>query len=145
MTDYGSTSCRYGVPAGKRRCPVNGKEYAAISTTTVKHHIHEPWKWQKKWEQGYYFCSDPECNVVYFGEDDSVIDKSALRTCVGTKERSGQALLCYCFGVTMDEAVGNPDVKAFVIQETRGQTCACEICNPSGRCCLRDFPKREKY
>jgi hypothetical protein len=140
MTDYGSSPCSYGVPTRKHRCPVNGKEYAAISRTTIKHHIHEPWKWDGK-EQVYYFCSDPECNVVYFGEDDTVIDKSALRTSVGIKEQSGQALVCYCFGVTMNEAARNPDAKAFVVQETKGQTCACEVRNPSGRCCLKDFPK----
>ena len=140
MTDYVSSSCGYGAPTGKHRCPVNGKEYAAISTTTVKHHVQEPWKWEK-WEQGYYFCSDPECSVVYFGDDDTVIDTSALRTPVGIKEQSGRALVCYCFGVTMNEAVRNPDAKAFVVQETKMQTCRCEIRNPSGRCCLKDFPK----
>jgi hypothetical protein len=107
---------------------------------TIKHHIQEPWKWEKR-EQGYYFCSDPECSVVYFGDDDTVIDKSALRTPVGIKEQSGGALVCYCFGVTMNEAGRNPDAKAFVVQETKMQTCACEIRNPSGRCCLKDFPK----
>lgn len=124
----------------RHRCPVNGIEYGSVSNTTIKHHIRNPWDWTGK-EQGYYFCSDPECDVVYFGVDGSVIQKSMLRTSVGIKDRSEEALLCYCFGVTYSEASTNPAAKAFVIDETRRQTCACETRNPSGRCCLADFPK----
>ena len=92
-------------------------------------------------KQGYYFCEDPECDVVYFGEDASVIEKSALRTIVGIKERSKNRLVCYCFGITLEEATDNAGIREFVIQETKGQTCACGIRNPSGRCCLKGFPK----
>lgn len=140
MSEHRSLPCtRTGNPK-RRRCPANGQEYAGVSTTTIKHHISRPWNWRDK-EQGYYFCSDPECNVVYFGEDDTVIDKGELRTRVGLKDRSGTALVCYCFGVTKIEAVNNPDVATFVRQETGKRTCACETRNPSGRCCLADFPR----
>ena len=120
-------------------CPVNGKAYKAVSRTTIMHHINEPWLWPNT-EQGYYFCSDPECDVVYFGQDRSVIEKSALRTIVGIKEKSDTALTCYCFGVNRKTAEDNPSTKDFVIQQTRRHTCSCSTSNPSGRCCLSDFP-----
>ena len=44
--------------------------------------------------QPYYFCDDPECDVVYFGLDDSLILKSQVRTPVGLKERSEDATVC---------------------------------------------------
>ena len=135
----------YGEPSvpSRCRCPINGKEYAAVSAITIKHHIRKPWRWLQK-EQGYYFCTDPECAVVYFGEDGSVIEKSAVRTPVGLKAPSEESLLCYCFGVTAAEALANPELKEFVVEETRRNECACETRNPSGKCCLGEFPKRRK-
>ena len=140
MNKCSPDSCSTGPLAKRHRCPVNGKEYALVSMTTIKYHIKEPWNWSPK-KQGFYFCNDPACNVVYFGQDDSIIEKSSLRTAVGLKENSQYSLVCYCFGVTVSEAKINPDAKAFVLQETSNSRCACETLNPSGRCCLSDFPK----
>lgn len=127
----------------RSKCPVNGKEYAAVSARTIKHHIRKPWQRQLE-DQGYYFCSDPECDVVYFGEDGAVIDHSLLRTTVGLKRPCEESLLCYCFGVTVGEAHANPELKTFVIEETRRNECSCETRNPSGKCCLGEFPKTRK-
>ena len=140
MSDCRSSACDSGGLPRKYTCPVNGKAYAEVSPTTILHHISKPWKWKQK-DQGYYFCTDPDCDVVYFGQDNSVIKRSALRSPVGIKSKSSNALVCYCFGVTFSEAVESPDAKAFVLKETKANTCACETRNPSGRCCLKDFPK----
>lgn len=124
----------------RHRCPINGKPYAAVSPVTIKHQLRKPWNWQAK-EQGYYFCRDPHCQVVYFGQDDCVIEQSALRTVVGIKEQADSALVCYCFGVTREDAAANPEIRTFVLQETRSGSCACATRNPSGRCCLADFSR----
>ena len=123
----------------KHSCPVNGKQYSEVSPTTILHHLNEPWNWTAK-QQGYYFCTDPDCDVVYFGEDDSLILKSELRTKVGLKELNDEALVCYCFGVTKSQAT-DERIKDFVIKSTKEKTCACTTRNPSGKCCLKDFPK----
>lgn len=81
------------------------------------------------------------CQIVYFGEDDSVIKTSALRTLVGIKEKSSNSLLCYCYGITYKDYIKTPNIKSFVVQQTKEKNCACETHNPSGRCCLKDFPK----
>ena len=121
------------------RCPVNGKEYKGVSEKTILHHIKTPWLWRRTSHE-YYFCDDPECEVVYFGQDNSVINTSELRTTVGVKEKSGDALVCYCFGVTTQQAATNPEAKEFVVKETKEHVCECEARNPSGKCCLKDFP-----
>ncbi len=121
-------------------CPVNGQEYKHVSLTTVLHHIAEPWQFHTQ-KQAYYFCDDPKCDVVYFGQDDSVIHASALREPVGVKQQSENATLCYCFGVTRDAFIANPELKTFVVEKTKEKQCACDIRNPSGRCCLSEFPK----
>lgn len=141
MSDCCSTSSRANSAPRKYQCPVNGKEYSSVSSTTIMHHIKQPWDWVTK-DQGYYFCDDPECEVVYFGQDNSVIERKALRTEVGVKQKSTNALLCYCFGLNKSDAATHPEAKAFIVRKTKEHTCACEIRNPSGKCCLKDFPKK---
>ena len=143
MSDCCSSSCSAAAPPKKHKCPVNGIEYAEVSARTIIHHIKNPWQWTEK-KQGYYFCEDPNCDVVYFGEDGSVISRSEVRTAIGIKDKSSDSLVCYCFGVSKAEAISNPSIKDYVIQSTRIGLCSCETSNPSGRCCLKDFPRDKK-
>lgn len=133
------SSCQ---PPKKYQCPVNGNEYPGVKLSTVLYHINKPWLFETK-EQTYYFCDDPDCDVVYFGQDESVITQSHLRTKVGVKEKLKNSLVCYCFGVTVQDALTDPDARTFVVQQTKQHTCACETHNPSGRCCLKHFPKSQ--
>ena len=68
-------------------CPKNNKEYREVPYKTILHHVKAPWSLALK-DQAYYFCSDPDCEVVYFGEHNSSIHKDQLRTRLGIKERS---------------------------------------------------------
>jgi hypothetical protein len=123
----------------KHVCPVNGKPYNEVPIDTVMHHINKPWDNPLK-DQAYYFCDDPECDVVYFASDNSTIAKSSLRTVVGIKDQANESPICYCFGVNRQQSKETPEAKAFVIEQTRNHTCSCSTSNPSGRCCLKDFP-----
>jgi hypothetical protein len=134
-----SSGCDSSHPE-KRRCPTNGQEYSEVSARTIAHHLKEPWTWTPTAEH-YYFCDDPDCDVTYFGDDGSTILKSQLRNRIGVKERNGEDLLCYCFGVSKADFERNPDIRNFVVAQTRAGLCSCETSNPSGRCCLKDFPK----
>jgi len=129
----------------KRRCPADGRECAEVSVITLRHHLKSPWLKPLK-SQRYYFCDSPLCDVVYFGEDDTVFTIEELRGPIGQKQVGLERLpqdktICYCFGVTQRDAENDPAAKVFVIQQTGEGGCACEIRNPSGRCCLKDFPK----
>jgi hypothetical protein len=137
MTSCCSTSNSSPAKTKRYTCPINGQLYNGVSTTTMLHHINQPWEWQHK-DQGYYFCDDSDCDVVYFGEDDSIILKSSLRLEVSLEKNNNTALICFFFGVSK-EASQFKKVKDFVIKCTKEKTCACSIRNPSGRCCLKDF------
>ena len=50
----------------KFACPKNNKDYIAVSHKTIIHQLKTPWK-KELTEEQYYFCDDPECDVVYFG------------------------------------------------------------------------------
>ena len=143
MSDCRSSCCTQASFSKRHKCPANGKEYSLVSSSTIKKHIKDPWLWNEEL-QGYYFCSDPNCEVVYFGQDDSIMNKESMRTKVGIKEKNENAILCYCYGVTKAEAKNNPNIRSFVVQETQKQQCACESRNPSGKCCLAYFPKKSK-
>lgn len=128
-------------PPKKASCPVNGKEYGSVGVKTILHHLAEPWSESLK-GQSYYYCTDVNCDVVYFGQDQSVILMSALRTKVGLKDASPERSVCYCFGVSYAVAENDKRVKVFVTEMTKQSLCSCETSNPSGRCCLKDFPKQ---
>ena len=135
MTDC----CEPGAKAPpKYRCPANGKEYASVSIKTILHHLARPWQ-KDLGSKGYYFCSDQDCDVVYFGNDDTVISRTELRTRVGLKETTPDRVICYCFGVSDSVAKDNRGVIDFIKDKTRQALCSCETSNPSGRCCLKDF------
>lgn len=125
----------------KLACPRNGRQYAEVSAKTIALHIKEPWLWNGA-NQRYFFCDDPDCDIVYFGENGSLILKSALRTPVGAKDNAADATLCYCYGVSRADALQHPDIRDYVVGQTRQCLCACDTRNPSGRCCLKDFPAR---
>ncbi len=139
MSDCCASSCPSPAHPNRHTCPGNRKEYAAVGTRTILHHLKQPWT-RNLVEQHYYFCDDPNCDVVYFGEDNSVIVKDDLRTQVGQKESSPSRTLCYCFGVLAKDAI-NGAAKDFVVIQTKNAVCSCETSNPSGQCCLKDFPK----
>lgn len=121
-------------------CPVNGQRYRPVPLRTVLHHLRQPWT-RALAAGAYYFCTDPDCDVVYFGGDATLVRRAELRTAVGQKSTAPERTVCYCFGVTAADALGSSgESRAYVVERTRCGDCACAIRNPSGRCCLGDFP-----
>ena len=140
MADCCSTTENKAVHPGKRCCPVCGMEGAVVQIRTISHHLRQAWKWEHK-DIHYYFCNGQGCDVVYFGDDDSVIRKSQLRTRVGIKETASDAPACYCFGISREDALNDPGTRVYVMEQTRNAQCSCDVSNPSGHCCLKDFPR----
>jgi len=143
MSDCCSTTENKTAHPKKHCCPKNGIEYTEVSAKTISHHIKQAWLWNDKGLR-YFFCSDPDCDIVYFGDDGSVISKTQLRTTVGVKEKSNDTPACYCFGVSKADAINNPSIRAYVMSQTKQAQCSCDVSNPSGRCCLKDFPRTGK-
>ena len=108
--------------------------------TTVLHQVQRPWE-QPLQSGPYYFCSSADCDLVYFNLQKTRIGRDQVRQPVGQKQTGNARLLCYCFGATLDDWLQNPGVREFLSAQTQAGACACETRNPSGRCCLGDFPK----
>jgi hypothetical protein len=143
MSDCCSTTESKAGHPKKRSCPGNGIEGTEVSPKTISHQLKQAWKWQDMGLR-YFFCADPECDVVYFAVDDSIITKSQLRTTVGVKESSNDTPACYCFGVTKADAISDPGIREYVMFQTKHAQCSCDVSNPSGRCCLKDFPRADR-
>ncbi|MEL0584667.1 MAG: hypothetical protein AAES65_07310 [Candidatus Thiodiazotropha sp. (ex. Lucinoma kazani)] len=139
MSECRTSSPTVASTCKKHRCPVNGKEYTQVSEKNLLHQINAPWSWVIK-RQAYYYCADPAREVVYFGQDDTVIDTMAVKTKKGNDSGLQDALICYCFGISYTEAIEKPALKQFVIDKTKKHMCACEVRHPSGQCCLKHFP-----
>ena len=120
-------------------CPTCGKACASVPAQTIKHHLKKPWFWHDGGAD-YYFCASQDCDTVYFALDKrETITQDTLRTQVGIKSKTEDAMVCYCFDVCRKDTA-DTSIKAYVVAQTKAGQCACKIRNPSGRCCLKDFP-----
>jgi hypothetical protein len=97
----------------------------------------------------YYFCAAPDCELVYFSLDarGPVFRREDLLVQVGAKETSGPIPICYCFGFTKQDIedeigeTGHSTVADRIAAEVKAGNCACEVKNPSGKCCLGDVTR----
>ncbi len=99
----------------------------------------------------YFFDPSPDCDVVYFSnERESYFTKRDVRIRVGIKESEPPIPTCYCFGHTVEsaraeiQATGQSTVAAEITKEIQVGHCACEVKNPSGRCCLSEVNQAVK-
>ncbi len=101
-------------------------------------------------KQRFWLCREPQCEVVYFGEDGTVLTVSDMTVVPGFKARSADDLVCYCFFHRRRDieeelrATGATSVPDRITAEVKAGNCACEVRNPSGRCCLGDVQKAIK-
>lgn len=97
---------------------------------------------------GWRFCDSPECDVVYFGEQNEVtFAKDQLKVSDGVKEKAGERPLCYCFGHSVDTITeelrtkGRSEALEDIRRKMKDPGCSCEVKNPSGACCLGTVAK----
>lgn len=125
----------------KSSCPSCGTLASAVSVTTLNHNLHAPALLSLP-DAPCYFCADPACAVVYFSLEGDVFDRTQVRALGYEKTGDLDDLVCHCFDVSgrriADERrAGDSRSRAFIVEQTREQRCACEARNPSGRCCLK--------
>lgn len=92
----------------------------------------------------YYLCEAPSCDVVYFPSNSEapIFHRSDLLVRVGVKETEDPLPVCYCFGFTRQDIwdeirqTGKSTVARQITAEVKAGNCACEVKNPSGKCCL---------
>jgi len=93
----------------------------------------------------YFYCINPNCNVVYFSNKLGLVYyKKDVRLRIGIKEKKEPKLVCYCFNITEKQITdeikltGKSTIPNFITEKIQNKLCACNIKNPSGKCCLGD-------
>ena len=123
-------------------CPANGARSKQVDTLTVRSLV--PQLPLRMPVTQYYFCEARDCDVVYFSVDPQapIFRRADLLVRVGAKENSDPIPVCYCFGFTRKDIeyeiaqTGHSTVAERISAEVKQGNCACEVKNPSGKCCL---------
>ncbi len=129
-------------PPAVMACPVSGARSKQVNVLTVKSLVQHLSFGAPR--ARYYFCEDSDCDVIYFPwqSDAPTFRKADLCVRVGVKEKSDPIPVCYCFGVTrenIEEEIRRSGKSTFaerITAEIQKGNCACEVKNPSGKCCL---------
>jgi len=125
-------------------CPECDTDCAPVKLRTLYHQIRYPEN-QEVIPDNYYFCPDKDCATAYFSSNGINLGKSLLLT----QQSVQNNMLCYCFDISSASYLAAlhkheaDQIKNFVIQRTKSAECACEIRNPSGKCCLANFKQLE--
>jgi Zinc binding domain len=142
MSDCCSVNVKSGAAPAMMNCPVNGAHSKQVDMLTVKSLVrHLPLGMPNT---QYYFCEAPGCDAVYFPLDTHapLFRRGDLLVQVGSKEMAGHIPVCYCFGFTRKDIqreiaeTGDSTIAERITAEVKAGNCACEVKNPSGKCCL---------
>lgn len=133
---------------GAATCSACGAIGTAVERRTLLHMLL-PGVVDRLGDCEYRFCETAGCDAVYFSTDgEQVFSTSDLRQRVGLKAQGDlSAPVCYCFGFTVgdleaDMHLGRAPATAERIRDlVRARLCACEVRNPSGRCCLGEIAR----
>lgn len=137
----GETCC--AAPAAKKapgrcpRCGQRGKSVARLTTAALTRGIAPA-------NQHFWLCRERACEAVYFGEDATVVTATDMTVAPGFKSTAPDALVCYCFQYRRGDieaelaAGGDTTIPSRISSEVEAGNCACEVRNPSGKCCLGD-------
>jgi hypothetical protein len=121
---------------------VNGARSKQVDMLTVKSLVRQLPLGMLKTQ--YYFCEAPGCDAVYFPLDAQapLFRHGDLIVRVGSKETADPIPVCYCFGFNRENIqdeiaeTGWSTIGERITAEVKAGNCACEVKNPSGKCCL---------
>ncbi|GAC1623932.1 MAG: copper chaperone Copz family protein [Candidatus Acidiferrum sp.] len=142
MSKCCSVNANKGIAPVVMACPLNGARSKRVDVLTVKSLVRTLPLGMSS--DQYYFCEAPDCDVVYFtfARQASTFRREDLLVRVSVKEKADTVPVCYCFGFTrkniQDEiaATGHSTIADRITVEVKAGNCACEVKNPSGKCCL---------
>ncbi len=147
MSDCCSVNAKTGTAPLVMVCPTNGARAKQVDMLTVKSLVRQLPLGMPKTQ--YYFCEAPGCDAVYSPQDTQapVFRRGDLIVRVGAKETADPVPVCYCFGFTRKDieneiaATGRSTLADRIKREVKAGNCACEVKNPSGKCCLGNIAR----
>ncbi len=142
MSDCCSVNAKSGTAPSVMACPVNAARSKQVDMLTVRSLVRRLPLGMPNAQ--YYFCEAQGCEVVYFPSNPQapIFCRADLLVRVGAKQAEDPIPVCYCFGFTRkdieDEVAqtGRSTIPERITAEVKAGNCACEVKNPSGKCCL---------
>ena len=128
----------------RAECPISKTSSRKVQKRTLEHLLKEE-KVASIQNVQYYYCTDQKCKIVYFSNESVpyfTIDDIKVK--VFTKNTEDDVNVCYCFDWTRSrikeqmKQLGKSTASLEIAQEVKNGTCACDIKNPKGECCLGD-------
>ncbi len=135
-----STPAARSDPRDCPRCGTRGQSVDRLAVASMMSGVIPP-------NQSYWLCREPGCEAVYFGEDATVLTVSDMNVAPGFKSKFPEALVCYCFQYRRRDieaellAEGRTSIPDRITAEVQAGNCACEVRNPSGKCCLGEVQR----
>ena len=128
----------------RTECPFSGKLSSNIQRRTLEHLLVDK-RLSLLQNKQYYYCDDPDCDVVYFpyGKGE-YFTRRDIKVKVYSKDPGGDVNVCYCFDWSRNrikneiEETGKSTAANQISREVKAGNCRCDIKNPKGRCCLGD-------
>ena len=128
------------------RCTECGSEGHAVERQTILHHLKHN-QLDRVNRESYQFCPDPNCAVVYYGDEGTRFTVTDLRELVTAKASGEERPICYCFGFTEGDArrqIEHTDhctIPTRISRLIKAGMCACEVRNPTGVCCAGEVTR----
>ena len=128
----------------RAECPISKTSSHRVQRRTLEHLLN-PEKVAEMQNVQYYYCTDPECKVVYFSNDNvPYFTREDVGVKVFAKDASDDVSVCYCFDWTRERIKNEiaqtetSSAAAQIAREVKAGNCVCDIKNPKGECCLGD-------
>ena len=133
---------------GPTKCPVCGALGKPVQRITLGALLKPEHRALIPVQNEFCFCRSPQCDVVYFRQNEALFRKADLGVPVTIKEPNNPTVpVCYCFGWTPEkiraeiESTGKSTVVDQIKAQVKSGNCYCEVTNPQGSCCLGNVGK----
>ena len=143
----GDTSCASTpVEVSGSGCPTCGRVGKTVARTTVSaltRGLVAP-------HQDFRLCREPACPTVYYGSLGSLFGVNDMHVVPGFKEGS-EGWVCYCYHHSLRSLerelreTGESTVVAEITAEVQAGNCACDVRNPTGKCCLGEVQRALRH
>lgn len=121
-------------------CPACGGRGQSVGSSTVAALVTGPVPPPQK----FWLCRERDCEIAYFGDAGARVPVSDVRFLPAFKSKSPEAFVCYCFLHPRSEIESELRLDGIstlvdrIAVKVKAGECACEVRNPSGRCCLSE-------
>lgn len=132
----------------KELCPGCGKAGHSVMPITVQSLVKAEKKRLLERLDGFYFCGEKECEVVYYNpQTGQTVLVGDMTVPVFQKSNDPNRLVCYCFKHSVSALVNDylKHGRSLLLDDIKDKCSKglahCEETNPQGSCCLGNIQK----